>query len=63
VLLHEGIDLPQHRHRILDERDIELGGTDAHEAVHQYNYEEDFFVFRSMTPPRGKTLRELELER
>ena len=34
------------------------------ELVYQYDEEEDlFFVFHGMTPPSGKTLRELGLER
>lgn len=34
------------------------------ELVYQYDDEEDFFfVFHGMTPPSGKTLRELGLER
>ncbi len=34
------------------------------ELVYQYDEEDDFFfVFHGMTPPSGKTLRELELER
>ena len=34
------------------------------ELVYQYDVEEDFFfVFHGMTPPSGKTLRELGLER
>lgn len=34
------------------------------ELVYQYDEEDDFFfVFRGMTPPTGKTLRELGLER
>jgi hypothetical protein len=40
----------------LDERLVEL--------VYQYDEEDDFlFVFHGMTPPSGKTLRELGLER
>lgn len=43
-------------------------GLDSHgrlvELVYQYDSEEDFFfVFHGMTPPSGKTLRELGLER
>lgn len=43
-------------------------GLDGHgrlvELVYQYDSEEDFFfVFHGMTPPSGKTLRELGLER
>lgn len=34
------------------------------ELVYQYDEEDDFFfVFHGMTPPTGKTLRELGLER
>lgn len=34
------------------------------ELVYQYDDEEDFFfVYHGMTPPSGKTLRELGLER
>lgn len=34
------------------------------ELVYQYDEDEDFFfVFHGMTPPSGKTLRELGLER
>lgn len=34
------------------------------ELVYQYDEEDDFFfVFQGMTPPSGKSLRELELER
>lgn len=34
------------------------------ELVYQYDEEDDFFfVFHGMTPPSGKTLRELGLER
>ena len=34
------------------------------ELVYQYDPEDDFFfVFHGMTPPSGKTLRELGLER
>ncbi|WP_273394692.1 hypothetical protein [Thermophilibacter mediterraneus] len=34
------------------------------ELVYQYDDEDDFFfVFHGMTPPSGKTLRELGLER
>lgn len=34
------------------------------ELVYQYDDENDlFFVFHGMTPPSGKTLRELGLER
>ena len=34
------------------------------ELVYQYDEGDDFFfVFHGMTPPRGKTLRELGLER
>lgn len=34
------------------------------ELVYQYDEEEDFFfVFHGMTPPTGKTLKELGLER
>ena len=43
-------------------------GLDGHgrlvELVYQYDEEGDFFfVFHGMTPPSGKTLRELGLER
>ena len=43
-------------------------GLDGHgrlvELVYQYDEEDDFFfVFNGMTPPSGKTLRELGLER
>lgn len=34
------------------------------ELIYQYDEDEDFFfVFHGMTPPSGKTLRELGLER
>lgn len=43
-------------------------GTDSHnrlvELVYIYDTDEDyFFVYHGMTPPSGKTLRELGLER
>lgn len=43
-------------------------GTDSHnrlvELVYIYDADEDyFFVYHGMTPPSGKTLRELGLER
>ena len=39
-------------------------GEDAEEERYQYDEDEDFFfVFHGMTPPTGKTLRELGLER
>ena len=43
-------------------------GTDSHnrlvELVYIYDDDEDyFFVYHGMTPPSGKTLRELGLER
>lgn len=40
------------------------GNSRLVELVYQYDEEEDFFfVFHGMTPPSGKTLRELGLER
>lgn len=44
--------------------ELGLDGRGVVELVYQYDEEDDFFfVFQGMTPPSGKSLRELELER